>query len=236
MRNILIIDNHLKKFCNKCSVFREDVRAKYDVAVRAHDNLPKKLDEYSHIVLTGGGGRVAMDDPTLPHLQKLIRQAVREEIPILGICFGHQMIAAALEGHDAIESYVNPETGWFRMTRHGESRLLAGLPHNFYAFEHHHDDVVSLPKDFMVTASSARCKIEAYEPKLLNIYGVQFHPEISKRTAKTIITQHITRHLPSNWLGRHERGRMPFSRHIGEVIFENFYATERPKKKATSKK
>jgi len=229
MRNILIIDNHLKDYCEKCSVFREDIKAKYKVAIRAHDNLPKDLDTYSHIVLTGGGGRVAMDDPTLPHLQRLIRKAFKDQIPMLGICFGHQMIAAALAGEDAIESYVHPETGWFRLRRQGESRLLSGLPEYFYAFEHHHDDVVRLPADFIRTASSPRCEVEAFEHKTLPVFGVQFHPEVSKRTAKTIIAQHVMRHMPTDWLGRNPRGRMPFSHHTGEVIFANFYATSRPK-------
>ncbi len=228
MRHILIIDNHLRQFCNKCSIFRDDVVAKYRAVVRRHDELPESLDDFTHIVLTGGGGQVNMGDPSIDHLKKLIRRASDEAIPMLGVCFGHQMIAATLGGDDATQSYVNPETGWFRIHRLGKSRLLSGLPEYFYSFEHHHDDVIKLSADFLITARSKRCPIQAFEHKTLPIFGVQFHPEMSKRQAKTLIAQHINRHMPTAWLGVNKRGRMPFSRHIGEVVFDNFYAIKRP--------
>jgi len=230
MRSILIIDNNTSNFCNACYAFREHVQANYRVLVRSHNDLPQTLRRYSHIVLTGGVGRLNATDNTFTHLRHLITEAAREQIPLLGICFGHQAIAAALGEPSFVSVYRRPTTGWVRIHRTPEtpSRLLDGIPKSFYAFEHHHDDVNRLPADFIRTATSRRNPIEAFEHKTLPIFGVQFHPEINRRHAQHIMRNQVIERLPSRWLVQHETGRPPYSQSINRQLFMNFYGQARP--------
>jgi GMP synthase-like glutamine amidotransferase len=227
-RKVLIIDNHLTEPCHACSVFRGQMAEKYRVIIRTHDQMPKTLDRYSHILLTGGAGRLDPFDEPFVHLRRLIRKAVKEQVPVLGICFGHEAIVAALRSDASITNYEKPTTGWVKIRRTGESRLLKGLPEKFYAFEHHRNYVNSLPAGFITTATSNRDKIEAFEHEALPIFGVQFHPDITHRRASHLIKQHLIERLPKSWLMRPpHKGHTPFSATLYHQIFKNFYEQKR---------
>jgi len=230
MRSILIIDNNASNYCHACYAFREHVEANYRVLVRSRDDLPRELHHYSHIVLTGGVGRLDPGDESFTHLRHLILEAVREQIPLLGICFGHQAIAAALGEPGFVSIYRRPTTGWVRIHRLAgvSSRLLNDLPRTFYAFEHHHNDVNHLPADFVLTATSRRNPIEAFEHATLPIFGVQFHPEINPRRAARIMRAQLIERLPRHWEVVHKHGRLPYSATINRQIFMNFYRQQRP--------
>ncbi len=229
MRHILIIDNHLTNPCNACYAFRENVAAKYNVLVRNHDELPETLAGYSHVVLTGGAGKLEATNPGFRHLRQLIKEAIKEEIPLLGICFGHQAIVAALASDHNITHYRRPTTGWVKIRRIRPSRLLKNLPGQFFAFEHHHDDVSRLPAGYMRTATSRRNPIEAFEHETLPVFGVQFHPEINRRRASHILHEQVVERVPSNWLVLRHKGRTPFAESISQTIFANFYDLEKAK-------
>lgn len=221
MRHILIIDNSLSRPCVRCYRFRENIKARYQVRVSAADKLPQSLSSFSHIILIGGSGRLDDGDPRAKHLKIFIRRAIREGVPLLGICFGHEAIAAAVSKRKVIEYSAHPITGWNRIRRVSKSRLLAGLPKVFYAFEHHHNDITHLPSDFIVTASSRRTKIEAFEHTSLPIFGVQFHSEIRRRRAQLLLKVFAIEKLPERWLASSDNRH--FSHRLQQQIFHNFY-------------
>ncbi len=231
MRYVLIIDNNRLTPCNACYAFREHVQAKYRVLVRTHDDLPKTLHRYSHIVLTGGSGRLDEEDESYLHLRHLIREAVKEGVPLLGICFGHQAIAAALGGSEYVNRFRRPTTGWVKIERIGRSRLLNNLPHTFYSFEHHFNDVNKLPEGFIQTATSLRNPIEAFEHTHLPIFGVQFHPEISQRRSKHILREQLMDRMPGDWWVQQKNGRLPQGSSAHKQLFENFYNQSRVEQK-----
>ena len=95
---------------------------------------------------------------------------------ILGICLGHQIIAnvfggettsAEIESYAQIDLNIEKQVGIFEDI--GDS-LKVGASHK--------DEVITLPDDFEILASSSKCAIEAMKHKDKDIYGIQFHPEV----------------------------------------------------------
>ncbi len=125
------------------------------------------------IILSGGPASVYADgafslDPAFFDLG----------IPILGICYGHQLLAQGLGG--VVERTEAGEYGGTDLTVAGEdSTLFAELPAVQQVWMSHADSVVKSPPGFTVTASTAGSPVAAMEDSSRGLYGVQFHPEVS---------------------------------------------------------
>ena len=102
------------------------------------------------------------------------------EIPILGICYGHQILASMLGG--IIESGENKEYGFTIITCEEDSVLFAGLELKQSVWMSHGDHVSKLPESCKITASSDTIKIASYESLDQKFFGVQFHPEVTHTT------------------------------------------------------
>ncbi len=96
--------------------------------------------------------------------------------PLLGLCWGHQLIAHTLGGKVAKGS--SAEYGLGRITVDDEDLLFRGIPKEFTAWVSHFDEVKELPEGFLPLAHSETCEIEAMRHKERNIFGCQFHPEV----------------------------------------------------------
>lgn len=98
-------------------------------------------------------------------------------VPVLGICYGLQLIAHKLGG--SVQPSTSREYGYARLqVTDGSSRLFAGLPEELDVWMSHGDHVTALPDDFVVTARTAGA-INAFESPNRHIYGLQFHPEVA---------------------------------------------------------
>jgi GMP synthase (glutamine-hydrolysing) len=125
------------------------------------------------IILSGGAPRVGVEG-TLGRCDEILDNA---EVPILGICAGHQFIARHFGGEAA------PGEGEFGATQmeildHDEPDLLAGVPQRSIVWESHHDEVTQVPDGFEVLARSDRCNVQAMRDTQRRVWGVQFHPEV----------------------------------------------------------
>jgi len=118
------------------------------------------------IILTGGPNSVY-----LPGSPGCDPELFKLGIPILGICYGMQLMCHALGGQ--VSSGETGEYGQVQVVP-GNARLLPQEP--FLALMSHKDSVKILPKGFAATASTSAC-IAACEDNARNFYGVQFHPE-----------------------------------------------------------
>lgn len=122
------------------------------------------------IIFTGGPNSVY--EASSPHVDQGIFSLGK---PILGICYGAQLIAYQNGGK--VESISEREYG--RKAIHLiPSILFKGLDEEQEVFMSHGDQIVSLPSSFRITSSSNTCPIASYENERKGFYGVQFHPEV----------------------------------------------------------
>ncbi len=98
-------------------------------------------------------------------------------VPLLGICYGHQLIARLFGGK--IESHQFREYGNVDILLFENANLFKGLEENQTVWMSHGDSVVQLPENFEVTASSTSTPVCAFQDISRKIFGVQFHPEVS---------------------------------------------------------
>jgi GMP synthase-like glutamine amidotransferase len=142
-------------------------------------------EDWQHIgalIILGGPMGVGEEDnyPFLRWEKRIIRAAIDEAVPILGICLGAQLIAATL-GTPVFHGPVK-EIGWtpISITPHGQvDSLLGYLPESATVFQWHGDGF-ELPTGAIHLASSVNFKNQAFRVGK-SIYGLQFHLEVTPR-------------------------------------------------------
>jgi len=98
-------------------------------------------------------------------------------VPILGLCYGHQLIAQHLGGKVAPGKIK--EYGFATLGKTNNSRILAGVSKYSRIWMSHGDSVVRLPNDFINCAQTPDCNVAAMVCENKKIYGLQFHPEVA---------------------------------------------------------
>lgn len=127
------------------------------------------LEKEPNGLILGGGPSAEGSGNTVKYIENI-------EVPILGICLGHQLIAKAYGGEvtsSDTESYAQVNINILN-----EKDLFKGLSPNMDVWSSHKDEIKVLPEEFEIIANSNLCEIEAIKHKKLNIYGIQFHPEV----------------------------------------------------------
>lgn len=143
-------------------VFSE-IHAYFELDKVLHDKKPRG------IILSGGPNSIYADDS--PRIDKSLLDT---GIPVLGICYGMQLISFLLNGKilkSNIREY-GKKTLSFK-----DSILFHGLPRESVCWMSHQDTIDTAPEGFSTIASTPTCKIAAIEKD--NIFGVQFHPEVT---------------------------------------------------------
>ncbi len=95
---------------------------------------------------------------------------------VLGICYGHQLMAHLLGGQ--VRKGERGEYGLAILEQVEPNPLLAGVPERSQVWMSHRDSVVSLPPGFRLLARTANCAVAAMGDPARRLYGVQFHPEV----------------------------------------------------------
>lgn len=151
------------------------------VDVAAAETLPA-VAGVGAVAITGSGAMVTDGDDWMERSAEWLRSAAGAGLPILGICFGHQLLAHALGGHVG----NNPngiEVGSKRITLTLEAEsdpLFTGLPQAFAAQLSHTQSVLQLPPQARLLASSAMEPHQAFAWGRC-VWGIQFHPEFDTR-------------------------------------------------------
>jgi GMP synthase (glutamine-hydrolysing) len=160
--------------------------------VRVFDGHPVPAD------MKGAGGLILMggpqsvydetDFPTLKAELHLIECALKENRPILGVCLGSQLLAAALGAK--VYKGTRREIGWYpiRLTSDAkQDRLLSGVPETFTAF-HWHDDIFEAPKDAVALATSEISPVQAFRYGD-NAYGFLCHLEANETSVNAMVRE-----------------------------------------------
>ncbi|HLI59560.1 MAG TPA: glutamine-hydrolyzing GMP synthase [Solirubrobacteraceae bacterium] len=123
------------------------------------------------VILSGGPASVYADGAPA-----LDRELLELGVPVLGICYGMQLLARALGG--TVEGAEVGEFGRSRLTVRATGRLLAGTPPDQTCWMSHRDTVFAAPPGFAPLAASSASPVAAFESVERGIYGIQFHPEV----------------------------------------------------------
>lgn len=141
----------------------------------SRDALPEP-DQVAGVIVTGSSARVADQSPWMLRVQAQLRTCVSRNVPVFGICFGHQLLGMALGGL----SGPNPrgrEIGTVTLTTAGDDPLFDGVPPAFSVSMTHLDSVLDLPPG-AVSRGFTELERHAVIRFADNAWGVQFHPEM----------------------------------------------------------
>ncbi|MES9961041.1 MAG: glutamine-hydrolyzing GMP synthase [Sedimenticola sp.] len=159
-----------------------------------YDNCEEVIDEHkpAGIILSGGPETVTSDDtPRAP--QKVFELGV----PVLGICYGMQTMAAQLGGK--VESSDKHEYGYAQVRARSHSKLLKDIedhtsPEGYGLLDvwmSHGDRVIELPEGFHVIAETDNAPLAGMADEERGFYGIQFHPEVTHTRQGGRILEHF---------------------------------------------
>lgn len=147
----------------------------------------QKLADYAGIILSGGPASVYADKAPLPD-----KSIFSLGIPILGICYGLQLMTHLLGGMVARGTKREYGKGTLQILDHSD--LFAGLPQKIDVWNSHGDKVTKLPKHFRVLARTENSPNASVAHRFLPLYGLQFHPEVAHTPrGKTILANFLIR-------------------------------------------
>ena len=124
------------------------------------------------IIFTGGPNSVY--EESSPHISKEIFEM---GIPILGICYGCQLMAYTLDGK--VSTCINSEYGKTETFYDNSSLIFNELSDKSVSWMSHTDYISELPQGFKITAHTDNCPVAAMENAAKKLYAVQFHPEVN---------------------------------------------------------
>ncbi|MHA1770569.1 MAG: glutamine-hydrolyzing GMP synthase [Candidatus Thorarchaeota archaeon] len=128
-------------------------------------------------VILSGGPRTVGEEDIKGIFAENLSTLRRLHLPVLGICFGHQLLAVAYGGELAPGG--NPEYGSTKIRVIDRSSILRGLEPEQMVWMSHSDEVRTLPDTMRTLALSRDDRIAAFESKDHLVFGTQFHPEVT---------------------------------------------------------
>jgi len=184
---IAIIDNSIKpEIYRPVEHWTSFFEAEFE-SFRAPQNRYPDLDHgFTHLIVTGSEASIIYRDAWVDKEIDVVKSALDRGIPILGSCWGHQLLALVLSGPESVRRAPVPEIGWLPI-RITEGREFFGIKESFHAFALHFDEVVDLGSDFRILASTDACSIHAFQYQDRPVWGVQSHPEIDISNGKALL-------------------------------------------------
>jgi para-aminobenzoate synthetase component 2 len=191
MTRILVIDNY-DSFVYTLDGYLQQLGAETDVVRNdgiAPGELAARMSEYDGVLLSPGPGKPAGAGVSVA----AVGVALDHDLPLLGVCLGHQAIAEALGA--VVTNAEELMHGKTSSIEHDGSAFYEGVPQPFTATRYHSLAVVdgTVPDDLVVTSRTTGGVIMGLRHVDAPVYGVQFHPE-------SVLTEGGYRML-GNWLG-----------------------------------
>lgn len=187
--------------------------------------FPSLKDGYTHLILTGSEASILEREDWVRAEEEVVREAVDAGLSILGSCYGHQLLALALEGTSAVGRCGEPEIGWIPI-RILEKNNILGSQSPAYSFSSHFDEVRELGSAFLVLAASAGCAIQAFQVKGKPVWGIQMHPEIDIPTGQRFLKDLIEMGFKGSLLMEKALVTPPRDSGLIKAIIARFFLTK----------
>ncbi|HEV7258040.1 MAG TPA: type 1 glutamine amidotransferase [Bosea sp. (in: a-proteobacteria)] len=158
-------------------------------------DFPESLAGYDGIFLSGSPHGAYEDIPFIHREHDLIREADALGIPMLGVCFGSQILASALCGRDQVfrRSFCEVGNKWLDVTPEAKTDAIADeIGERVYMFVWHNDEVRADHPDMRILASSDLCPNQIWRFRDRKVWGIQGHPEVTKAQAQLWFEQSRT--------------------------------------------
>ncbi len=143
---------------------------------------------FAGVIISGSHSMVTDAESWMTTLQEWIQAVVHMEIPVLGICFGHQIVAGSLGGKVGPNPHGR-EIGTIEVNLVEEAqtdKLMRGLPQRFLAHSEHSQSVLDLPPGAKKLCWSSKDNCHAFRAG--SAWGVQFHPEFTQEIMRGYIS------------------------------------------------
>ena len=184
------------------------------------------LAPYTHIIVTGSEASINRPESWFEVEAEVVRRAFELGKPILGSCFGHQMLARALSGPQCTAVSASPEVGWIEVFVLERDALVDGLPNPIHMFASHFDEVKDPPPPWRVLARSSGCAIQIMRYADRPIWGIQAHPEIPPENARRLMEGLLSRTPQMAPLVRPALSQTPRDDGIAAEVVRRFLAVD----------
>lgn len=187
-KTIMIIDPSLKtpeiESYNKLAL-KGPVKTSYQLpAIQSTKSMVESMNNILGIILLGSAASVHDEFEWMKDIELVLKKAIDNKIPILGICFGHQLIGKIFGGKIDFLWGSKKKTG-IRKVKINRNSLLKDSWEDYLIYSHN-EGVVSCPKNFSIFGSSTMVATEAMSHNYLPIWSFQSHIESSKDFAERI--------------------------------------------------
>jgi len=179
MSSIKIIDCDSKKTKEICRILSVLGAETETLSIK---DLPSGIFNWSGGIIISGSPVLLSETDTAPYIEKFLF-VKNISVPVLGICFGHQIIGMLYGGKIQKDKECRRPINIKLLAK---DAIFEGLPEN-PVFGEDHTESISLPLNFEHIATSEFCKVEAIKHKEKPLYGVQFHPEVSGENGKILL-------------------------------------------------
>jgi GMP synthase (glutamine-hydrolysing) len=159
-----------------------------DVTIaHAYDGeFPAELSAYDAVYLTGSPHGAYDDLPWIHREHEVIREVESLGVPMLGVCFGSEILASALCGRDEVFRRPTCEVGYVSLpltTDAAEDPLLRGVPSPIRMFVWHNDEIRAEHPRMRILATSHDCPNHVWRYGDNAVWGIQGHPEVTRAVA-----------------------------------------------------
>ncbi len=169
--------------------FKLDIRRVDLPADQGGKPVPTDLDNIHGVLTLGGTQNVDDPHPWIAKELAFLKAAHEAQLPVIGVCLGHQMIAKALGGQ--VARMPEPEAGFCPVDIQvpGQTHpILAGMPWRHHQFQTHRFAVTDLPPGATLLASSDKCKVQAFTAGV-RTFAFQFHMELDRPAIDTFVNE-----------------------------------------------
>lgn len=187
----------------------------------AEGQFPTPSDGITHAILTGSEASIMEREPWVDEEVAFIQKAAAAGMPLLGSCYGHQLLALALLGPSHVKRCRVSEMGWLSINIL-KKNLMFGAEGAVFAFTLHYDEVSNVGEEFMILGSTDLCPIHIMQHRRFPIWGIQSHPEIDISAGKQLFRNLVS--ADPERKGLYQKAMRTFPRDSGKIgsIVEQF--------------